>query len=616
MNEKFRNYSWEIRNRLNRIYRKVESILVECNLQTWNQIVIPEELHEGNFFKIREANATDDLEDVVATYPDELSAPTPAMPKPVLRDEIYGCLKGGITCFVARDVSTNQLLGVIWLRDWYYPNILPLEKQASKACAPSRLYTVPEARGRGIASALLCYSLNIAKQRGYAFAYALIQPRRIFLLRAFLKSGFVILGTVIHGSRLGCQFQVFRHGVRLASGSFPVVPVLIVSKVHHDGSTLLSIIRALGRNGIPVYLLVKGPLIYTGKTRYAHRIEQFTGDITDEELIQRLTNMLAAMGSRKQKPVMMHITENDIYDLHSIRPFLERHFTILPMGDVGHYLEKANQLSPAVEAGFCVPQSMVLQSADELDAVCERMQFPIIVKPLARHTVGNFLEKVLVYDSPAGFVAQAKHFFDNERTKLLAQEYIPGSDQDVLLFMASCDVQGRTRAYVSGHKLRQNPPGFGLMSSGVIRKDNQMEEKSIKLCELFKIGGFIGIEAKRRQGTQDLYYIETNYRPEAISPLAEIAGTNLVLDTYLAAIGEPCFACPPRPTASYMNLQLEIEVVRALVRSGHAKWIELLRPLPRPTAYCLFAPDDPLPFLRWLVDAVRLKIMRTLHFSM
>ncbi|WP_306549710.1 GNAT family N-acetyltransferase [Desulfobulbus sp.] len=614
MNDKYRNYSWEIRKRLNKIYRRVESVLVECNLKEWGQAETAEELLDGKFFALREGNETDDLEDIVATFPDELSAPTPAMPRPVLRNEIYGRFKAGIACFVARDSITNQLLGVIWLRDWYYPNVLPLEKRASKACAPSRLYTVPEARGKGIATALLCYTLNIAKQRGYAFAYALIRPKRIFSLRAFLKAGFAILGTVLHGSRLGCPFQVFRYGVRLASGSFPVVPVVIVSKVRHDGSTLLSMIRALGRNGVPVYLLVKGPLTYTGKTRYAHRIEQFTGDITDQELIQRLTAMLAAMGSCKQKPVMMHITENDIFNLHSIRPFLEKHFTILPMGDVGHYLEKANQLPPAVEAGFCVPQSMVLQSADELDAVCERMQFPIIVKPLARHTVGNFLEKVLIYDSPAGFVEQAKQFFDDERTKLLAQEYIPGSDQDVLLFMASCDVLGRARAYVSGHKLRQKPPGFGLMSSGVIHQDDKMEEKSIKLCELFKIGGFIGIEAKRRQGTQDLYYIETNFRPEAISPLAEIAGTNLVLDTYLAAIGEPCFACPPRPSASYMNLQLEIEAVRVSVGEGKVTWAELLKPLPGPTAYCLFAPDDPLPFFRWLVDAVRLKIMRALNF--
>jgi len=514
------------------------------------------------------------------------------MPKSVLREEIFGRFKTGIKCFVARDSITQQLLGTIWLRDWYYPQALPPEKRGSRACAPSRLYTVPEARGKGVAKALLRYALNDAKQQGYAFAYALVKPKRIFSLRAAIKSGFTILGSVIHGSLLGKQFQRFRYGARLMPGLFPIVPVVIVSKVRHDGSTLLSMVRALGRNGIPVYLLVKGPLTYTGKSRYALRIEQFTGNITDEELVQRLTAMLATMSLCKQKPVMMHITENDIFNLHSIRPFLEKHFTILPMGDVGHYLEKANQLPPAVEAGFCVPQSMVLQSADELDAVCVQMQFPIIVKPLARHTVGNFLEKVLVFDSPSSFIDQAKHFFDDDRTKLLAQEYIPGSDQDVLLFMASCDVHGRARAYVSGHKLRQKPPGFGLMSSGILHKDDNMEEKSKKLCQLFKIGGFIGIEAKRRQGTQDLYYIETNFRPEAISPLAEIAGTNLVLDTYLAAIGEPCFACPPHPTASYMNLQLEIEAIRSLVHAGKAQWTELFRPLPRPTAYrmihCLF----------------------------
>lgn len=609
MNDKYRNYSWEIRKRLNRVYRKVESILVECDLKTWNQIATPEELLEGEFFILREGNETDDLEDIAATYPDELGAPTPAMPQPVLRDEICGRLKAGIICFVARDSATNQLLGVIWLRDWYYPQALPLEKRDNRACTTTQLYTVPEARGQGVATALQRYALWEAKKRGYAFAYDLIKPALVFSLRAALRAGFTILGTVIHGSLLGKQFQRFRYGVQLASGSFPIVPVVIISTIPHDSSTLLSITRALGRNGIPVYLLVKGPLTYTGKTRYAHRIEQFTGEITDEELVHRLTGMLSTMGLYKQKPVMMHISENDIYRLQSIRSFLEKHFSVLPMGNVDRYLDKENQLSPAMEAGFCVPRSVVLKKASEVDRICEQLQFPIIVKPLARHTMGSFPEKVIVFNSTANFVEQAKGFFDDERTQLIAQEYIPGDDSHVLVFMASCDAQGKVRACVTGHKLRQNPPGSGFMASGIIAKNALMGKKSAKLCGLYQLCGFIGIEAKRREGSDDLYYIETSFRPEGFNALAEIAGTNLVLDTYMAAIGEPCFACPPGPTGSYRNLLYEIESIRKLVHVGKAKWTDLLRPLPRPTAYSLFAPDDPLPFLRWLVHAVHLKVL-------
>ena len=311
---------------------------------------------------------------------------------------------------------------------------------------------------------------------------------------------------------------------------------------------------------------------------------------------------------------MMHITENDIYRLQSIRPFLEKHFTVLPMGDVGRFLEKGDQLPPAVEAGFCVPRSMVLKNAREVEDVCEQLQFPIIVKPLARHTVGSFPKKVIIFSSQENFFAQAKGFFEDERTELIAQEYIPGDDSHVLVFMASCDAQGKVRACVTGHKLRQNPPGSGFMASGIIAKNELMEKKSVKLCRLYQIGGFIGIEAKRREGSDDLYYIETSFRPEGFNALAEIAGTNLVLDTYMTAIGGPCLACPPGPTGSYRNFLYEIEAIRSLVHAGKAKWAELLRPLPRPTAYSLFAPDDPLPFFRWLVDAVRLKIMRALNF--
>jgi len=66
MNEKYRNYSWEIRNRANKIYRRVESILVECNLIEWDQSETAEELLRVKFFILREGNETDDLEDIVA----------------------------------------------------------------------------------------------------------------------------------------------------------------------------------------------------------------------------------------------------------------------------------------------------------------------------------------------------------------------------------------------------------------------------------------------------------------------------------------------------------------------------------------------------------------------
>lgn len=611
-NAKYRNYSWELRRRLDRLYRRVASVLLECDLTERLNSPVADKLVADKSFLIREGNEADDLQDIVSTFPDELGSPTPAMPEAVLRDEIQSRFVSGIQCFVVRDRSTNKLLGSVWLRDWYYPNILPVEKRRQKACAISRLYIVPEARGRGLARALIQHLLIFAKQKGYVYAFSLVTPKRVFSLRAMIRAGFTILGTCIHGSFMGRQFQTFRPGVRLAPGTFPIVPVVIVSRVRHDGSTLLSMVRALGRNGIPVYLLVKGPLTYTGKTRYIHSIEQFTGEISDQELIERLTAMIAKIGPQKQKPVMMHITENDIHRLGSIRPFLEEHFTVLPFGDVSPLLEKANQLPLAVEAGFHVPQSLVLRSGGELRAVSEKFRFPIIVKPLARHTVGKFPQKVLVYDSPKHFIEETKKFLEDKNTELFAQEYISGVDTNVLFCMASCDKEGKVRSCVSGYKLRQNPPGFGLMSSGVIDKNKQMEDKSEKLCQLFKIGGFIGIEAKMREGTDELYYIETNFRPEAINPLAEISGSDLVLDTYLTAIGEPCFISSPGPTGSYMNLQLEIEAIRHLVHSGKAKWTELLRPLPGPTAYSLFAPDDPLPFLRWMFDAVRLKMLRSL----
>ncbi|MDD2467025.1 MAG: GNAT family N-acetyltransferase [Desulfobulbus sp.] len=613
---KYRNYSWEFRRRVDEVFRRTESVLLEYDVKLMSKIIDFDQLHDEQPFYIENANATRDMQDIVATFPDDLGFPTPAPPEQVLRHEISARFDRAVPCFVARDRKTSQLLGAVWLPEWYYPRILSVEKRRCKTVAVSQLYTVRGARGQGIATALLQYAMASANTYGYAYCFSLVAPKRIASLRTHLKVGFRILGSVVHGSILGKKFQKFRNSVNFAHGSFPIVPVVIISTIRHDGSTMLSALRALGRNGIPVFILAKGPMTYTGISRYAKNIELFTNDLSDEELIERISRILAKIGWQKCKPVLMILSENDIFRLHSIKSFLEKHFTIVPSDHAVSYLEKENQLPLAIEAGFSVPQSIVLRNSDDVERVSERLQFPIIVKPHARHTVGSFKEKVLIFHAKDAFAEKIVRFFQDKDTELLVQEYIPGSDENVLIFMASCDVQGRVRSFVSGRKLRQVPPGFGFMSSGIIEKNEEMEAKSIKLCQLYQVGGFLGVEAKQHQVTGALYYIETNFRPEAISALAEIAGVNLVLDVYLMAIGQYCFASSSSSTGSYLNLQYEIDAIRHLVREGKAKWWrELLRPLPRPTAYSLYAPDDPLPFFGWLIHAVRVKMFRFLRYA-
>ena len=414
---------------------------------------------------------------------------------------------------------------------------------------------------------------------------------------------------------LGRKVEKYRRTIRLKSGAFPIVPAVIVTTIEHDGSTLLGTIRALGRCGIPVYVLARGPLTYAGKTRYAHNVELFGGDISDEDLVRRLTVTLRAIGQQTSKPVLVHVSENDIYRLRSIKPFLDQHFSVLPSDNVFLYLEKSNQLPLAEKAGFKVPRSTILRNRHDLVGIADELAYPVIVKPLARHTTGAFTEKALVFESAAELVERVSAAFDDPQTELIAQEYIQGDDRNVLVFMGSCGPRGEVRVCVSGRKLLQNPPGRGMMASGIIDRNDAMETMSKRLCALMGVQGFIGIEAKQRAGTDDLFYIESSFRPEAFNALAEAAGTNLVFDAYLCALNQPCFVPPPGPTGSFLNLQYEIDATRELVRAGKARWRRMLKPLPRPTAYSLFAADDPFPFLRWLADAAWLKALRIVHLK-
>ncbi|KAF8190402.1 acyl-CoA N-acyltransferase [Mycena galopus ATCC 62051] len=67
---------------------------------------------------------------------------------------------------LAFDTDSSAPLGVIGLRPLNY-----LAGKGTRCCELKRLYTVPEARGRGVARALVREALKIAREVGYQVAF-------------------------------------------------------------------------------------------------------------------------------------------------------------------------------------------------------------------------------------------------------------------------------------------------------------------------------------------------------------------------------------------------------------------------------------------------------------
>jgi ribosomal protein S18 acetylase RimI-like enzyme len=71
---------------------------------------------------------------------------------------------------LALDTDSSTPLGVIALRPFTYDNPTGDGSTSDRRCELKRLYTVPEARGRGVARALVREALEIARGAGYQVA--------------------------------------------------------------------------------------------------------------------------------------------------------------------------------------------------------------------------------------------------------------------------------------------------------------------------------------------------------------------------------------------------------------------------------------------------------------
>ncbi|MDR0391101.1 MAG: hypothetical protein LBH59_04270 [Planctomycetaceae bacterium] len=393
-----------------------------------------------------------------------------------------------------------------------------------------------------------------------------------------------------------------------------VVPVVIPISAHLDGPTLLGTARGLGRKGIPVHVVARGNYPISRTSRYIKTLINFPNDPSDEVWQETLINLLQKINNNKThstKPIMIFCTENDLYRFAPMQDFLESHFQLLPsFRETFQFLEKDKQLPLAERAGFLIPKSINLLSRSDLDVVVSTFNFPVIVKPLARHTVGVFDHKGLIVESRGDAVDLIGGYLDDLSTVLMVQEYIGGTDNDILFFIGSSDEDGNVRAFVTGRKLRQNPPFSGMMASGYIERLPELEVRARALCKLYKINGFIGIECKCPSGTDDYFYIETSFRPEIFNEIAAGAGVNLVYDIYASKLGQSCEIKSTADIGSWYDVFADFESVQSQVRQKKTTWSVLLKRLPRPITYSHFAFDDPMPFIARIIEKIKTKIMR------
>ena len=369
------------------------------------------------------------------------------------------------------------------------------------------------------------------------------------LAQSLLEQGFHISGRIGAGRRL-CAANIEPHfpvGLFMAG---PVAPAVILGRANVN---LLAQARALGGSGIPVYcVLTRGePPVIARSSRYTREVFDCRRG-SDEDISGIIRQIANESGCR---PIVFTGGDLDIGLLARIWPSISEVARVVSAPDKCCYFnDKKIQIETASAAGIRVPESRVVDSVQALDCLAE-LTFPVICKPLELARKGEFRGKIFVAESEVELRSTLEPVLETGKASILLQEYVPGGIDNLLFALVTCDDNGQVRYSVTGRKLKDNTKGG--MGTGETLRDPELDQQVAKTFQAFGVGGLLGVEFKRHSGTGELFYIESNFRPENIHSVNEAAGVNLQLAAYLQAVGMPSLYEPlPQRQATWMDLSL------------------------------------------------------------
>lgn len=312
-----------------------------------------------------------------------------------------------------------------------------------------------------------------------------------------------------------------------------MIPVVVLN-MHYSG---LGIARSLAPHGVPVFGLSSSRGFPGNRSRYCTYVPSPDSLLEPDALCEFLLRFADRCADR---PILLPTRDHDIEFLLRHRDVLEQKFRIplAPTPVVEAAMNKDACFEVAARCGITLPRTFTVRDSAALRELEGRLTFPVIVKPLyAREwrrpgvweRVGQ-QKAAMIGD----FGSLLRFYAAIEEVAPVAnvQEYIPGGDEQLLVFGSYCRPGGLVRAYFTGRKLLQDPPlkGTGLVVEG--RPIETIVDQSRTLLRALEFSGISEVEFKVHAATGVPYLIEVNPRHWDQHHLGTVCGVNLSLELY------------------------------------------------------------------------------------
>jgi len=367
----------------------------------------------------------------------------------------------------------------------------------------------------------------------------------------------------------------------------------------------LGLVRALGREGVPVYALDPRPDALGMNSRYCQPV--ITPDVKADEA--RYLDFLLDFGRKLPTKAVLYPTGDPTVVLCSrAREELSAyyHYVAPDHETVLQLLTKDGLAAAAREHGVPAPRTVVPADRAAVEAVANELQYPVILKPTESHAwkkkavveligVGT---KVVPCATPDALLANYDRIAAAD-PQLIVQEMIPGGDECLLYFCFYIGRDGEPLGVFAGRKTRVLPPSYGSASYVESLEDPALTEVALRFLRGVGYRGLGGIEFKRdpRDGLDKV--IEVNVRFGLWDALGARCGVNLAHLAYRDALGLPVEPrLRYRTGVKWVSFERDLSAFKLYRQQRKLTTWQWLRTLAGEKMWAVFAWDDLAPFLK------------------
>lgn len=352
-----------------------------------------------------------------------------------------------------------------------------------------------------------------------------------------------------------------------------------VMNCHYNG---LSIIRELGRHGVPVTAIDCIRSIGTS-SRYA---EFYKCPNPAEQETEFIRCIYDAAKWADEKPVL--IPTNDVWAMALARHKKElQDVALLCVADeavVDLLIDKISFNQWCIQNRFPVPIIWTISESDIVPADA----FPIILKPISRRKSSDKKENIDIqkfYDKNRIIILNSKEELRDQISslgvlskKFFIQEFIPGLSDQMYTIGVYADQSHDVKGVFTGRKVRGYPADIGdcRLGQSQVLPDNLID-MSIDLCKKIGYFGIAEIEFKKDNQFGEYKLIEINPRSWSWVGITPYCGVSLPWMAYadLTGLEKPNFTVSKAGTGEVKYIRLLDDFVNCLIRykkDGYPQW--------------------------------------------